>query len=203
MAYHVSGGEEGEGTAGSEVTAATPLLSIDARDSQDVYDDDDNNNDNDPCSFEEILLANNITLGSTPGLALNLCSRYNMVSELDDDDDEPPPPHPPTPIHNKVPLSPPKTSNIPLAATSALDDINNKLGSPRSRRPFHRRGLDVSFLSALEEECVDESFWEAQDSDWELHNDPNDNPQAAAKLMQNSLSLSEAYLWQGITLQVC
>ncbi|KAK4302799.1 hypothetical protein Pmani_025146 [Petrolisthes manimaculis] len=187
-----AGGEEGEGAAGSEATAATPLLSVDARDSQEVYDDDEDNDDDDdddddddPCSFEEILLANNITLGSTPDLALHLCPNYNMISELEDD--EPPPPPPPP--SNKVPLSPAKTSNLPAAS----EDVN-KLGSPRSRRPFHRRDYsrvsDVSFLSALEEECVDESFSEPQDSDWEPPNDLND-PQAA-KLIQTSLS--EVYL---------
>ncbi|KAK4301747.1 hypothetical protein Pmani_026128 [Petrolisthes manimaculis] len=192
--HHLSaGGEEGEGAAGSEATAATPMLSVDARDSQEVYDDDEDNDDDDddPCSFEEILLANNITLVSTPDLAQHLCPNYNMISELEDDEPPPPPPPPPPPS-NKVPLSPAKTSNLPAAS----EDVN-KLGSPRSRRPFHRRDYsrvsDVSFLSALEEECVetvDESFSEPQDSDWEPPNDLND-PQAA-KLIQTSLS--EVYL---------
>lgn len=160
-----------------EETVATPLLSVDVRDTQDLPDDDDDDEDeeeDEPCSFEEILLANNITLGSTPDLDLDHNSKYNIVSDLEDDY--------PEPTNNKI-------SNVP----SSVED--NRLGSPRSRRPFLRtdysRVSDVSFLSALEEEGVDDSLSELQDSDWEPDNNkPSD--QTTAKLIQTSLS--EVYL---------
>ncbi|XP_071532452.1 fat-like cadherin-related tumor suppressor homolog isoform X3 [Panulirus ornatus] len=154
-----------------EETAATPLLSMDVRDTEELPDDDDDEDDedDDPCSFEEILLANNISLGSIPDLDLDHNTKYNIVSDIEDD-------HPESPI---------KISNVP----SAEEDVN-RLGSPRSRRPFHRtdysRVSDLSFLSALEEDDVDDSLSELQDSDHEPSEKPSD--QQTATLIQTSLS---------------
>lgn len=153
-----------------EETAATPLLSIDVRDIDVEPDDDEENDmdDDDPCSFEEILLANNITLGSN--CELNHAAKYNIVSDLEED----------------IPEPQTKIFNVPCS----LEEDVNKLGSPRSRRPFHRtdygRVSDLSFLSALEEDDVDDSFSEMQDSDYE----PVDRPrgQQTATLIQTSLS---------------
>ena len=151
-------------------TAATPLLYVDARDVQEApeYNDDDGNDD-EPYSFEEILLANNISVDSCQDLSSDHLSKYNIVSDLEDD-------------HTESPL---KISNVPSAA-----DGVNKLGSPRSRRPFHRRDYsrvsDLSFLSALEEEGVDDSMSELQDSDYESV-DRTSNQQTAT-LVQTSLS---------------
>ncbi|XP_063862581.1 fat-like cadherin-related tumor suppressor homolog isoform X4 [Scylla paramamosain] len=150
--------------------AATPLLYVDARDPQEASEDnDDDGNDDDPCSFEEILLANNISIGSSQDLAADHMAKYNIVSDLEDDCTE----------------SPLKISNVPSAA-----DGVNKLGSPRSRRPFHRRDYsrvsDLSFLSALEEEGVDDSMSELQDSDYESV-DRTSNQQTAT-LVQTSPS---------------
>lgn len=137
----------------------------------DVEPDDDEENDmddDDPCSFEEILLANNITLGSN--CELNHAAKYNIVSDLEED----------------IPEPQTKIFNVPCS----LEEDVNKLGSPRSRRPFHRtdygRVSDLSFLSALEEDDVDDSFSEMQDSDYE----PVDRPrgQQTATLIQTSLS---------------
>ncbi|XP_042241898.1 fat-like cadherin-related tumor suppressor homolog isoform X2 [Homarus americanus] len=157
-------------------TAATPLLSMDVRDSQELPEDDDDDDDDedddddDPCSFEEILLANNISLGSTPDLDLDHNSKYNIVSDIEDDYQEPPT----------------KISNVP---SSHEEDVG-RLGSPRSRRPFHRtdysRVSDLSFLSALEEDGVDDSLSELQDSDYDPTEKPSD--QQTATLIQTSLS---------------
>lgn len=158
-------------TDSGDETAATPLLSMDVRDTQDLPDDDEeeDDEDDDPCSFEEILLANNISLGSIPDLDLDHNSKYNIVSDIEDDHPE----------------SPTKISNVP----SAEEDVN-RLGSPRSRRPFHRtdynRVSDLSFLSALEEDGVDDSLSELQDSDHDPSEKPSD--QQTAKLIQTSLS---------------
>ncbi|KAG0724815.1 hypothetical protein GWK47_039826 [Chionoecetes opilio] len=151
--------------------AATPLLYVDPRGVQEEpgYDDDDDGNADEPCSFEEILFANNISVDSCQDMGANHLSKYNIVSDLEDDCSE-------TPL---------KISNVPSAAEGI-----NKLGSPRSRRPFHRRDYsrvsDLSFLSALEEEGVDDSMSELQDSDYESV-DITSNPQAAT-LVQTSLS---------------
>lgn len=153
-----------------EETAATPLLSIDVRDLDVEQDEDDENDidDDDPCSFEEILLANNITLGSN--CELNHAAKYNIVSDLEDD----------------VPEPPKKIFNVPCS----LEEDANKLGSPRSRRPFHRtdygRVSDLSFLSALEEDDVDDSLSELQDSDYEPMDRPTGQP--TATLIQTSVS---------------
>ncbi|XP_050707837.1 uncharacterized protein LOC126993056 isoform X1 [Eriocheir sinensis] len=141
-----------EGTPLLLCSAATPLLSVDARGGPDGRDTPDGDEDNDdPCSFEEILLANNISVDSCQDLTLDHSSKYNIVSDLEDD----------------CPESALKISNMP----SVVDDAN-RLGSPRSRRPFHCRDYscvsDLSFLSALEEEGVDDSMSELQESDYEL-----------------------------------
>ncbi|KAK8746436.1 hypothetical protein OTU49_017016, partial [Cherax quadricarinatus] len=159
-------------TNAEEETAATPLLSVDARDTQELPDDedDDSDDDDDPCSFEEILLANNISLGSTPELDLDITSKYNIVSDIEDDYPE---------LSTKI-------SNVPC---STEEDVS-RLGSPRSRRPFHRmdysRVSDLSFLSALEEDDVDDSLSELQDSDYDPAEKPTD--QQTATLIQTSLS---------------
>lgn len=149
--------------------AATPLLCVDARDVQDTTEGNDDDGNDEPCSFEEILLANNISVESCQNLATDHLSKYNIVSDLEDDCTE----------------SPLKISNVPSAAEGV-----NKLGSPRSRRPFHRRDYsrvsDLSFLSALEEEGVDDSMSELQDSDYESV-DRTSNQQTAT-LVQTSLS---------------
>lgn len=94
-------------------SAATPLLSVDARGGPDNDDADD-----DTCSFEEILLANNISVDSCEDLTLDHSSKYNIVLDLEDD----------------CPESALKISNVP----SVVEDAN-RLGSPSSHRPFHRR----------------------------------------------------------------
>ncbi|XP_050706393.1 fat-like cadherin-related tumor suppressor homolog [Eriocheir sinensis] len=131
-------------------SVATPLLSEDARGGPDGNEDNDDAGD-DPCSFEKILLANNISVDSCQDLTLDHSSKYNIVSDLEDD----------------CPESALKISNVP----SVVEDAN-RLGSPRSRRPSHCRDYscvsDLSFLSALEEEGVDDSMSELQESDCEL-----------------------------------
>lgn len=200
--------------------AATPLLTIDARDTDEYPDDEDDEDDDDPCSFEEILMANNISLGSTPDL--DNTAMYNIVSDLEDDYLEP--------LSSKIsnvpcPLSEedegeegeeeyhhPKQNHYHPEEKEEEEEFHskqnhyhplqekdiNRLGSPRSRRPFHRtdygRVSDLSFLSALEEDGVDDSLSELQDSEYENFVGEEEKPsdQSAATLIQTSLS--EVYL---------
>ncbi|XP_064099968.1 fat-like cadherin-related tumor suppressor homolog isoform X2 [Macrobrachium nipponense] len=195
-----------------EAAAATPLLTVDARDADEYPDDDDDDeddDDDDPCSFEEILLANNITLGSTP--ELDNTAMYNIVSDIDDDYLEPLSTEissVPCPLaeeeeedgegdQQRLPLE--EKHNYPhqnhYQQQPQEKDIS-RLGSPRSRRPFHRtdygRVSDLSFLSALEEDGVDDSLSELQDSECEPFVDEKETNQPSATLIQTSLS--EVYL---------
>ncbi|XP_050721222.1 fat-like cadherin-related tumor suppressor homolog [Eriocheir sinensis] len=172
----IHGDDPMEGTPLLPCSAATPLLSVDARggpDGRDAPDGDEDNDDDDPCSFEEILLANNISVDSCQDLTLDHSSKYNIVSDLEDD----------------CPESALKISNVP----SIVEDAN-RLGSPRSRRPFHRRDYshvsDLSFLSALEEEGVDDSMSELQESDYE----PRDRVSEPLTPTLVQTSLSEVFL---------
>ncbi|XP_050707145.1 fat-like cadherin-related tumor suppressor homolog [Eriocheir sinensis] len=167
-----------EGTPLLPCSAATPLLSVDAQGGPDGRDTPDGNEDNDdagddPCSFKEILLANNISVDSCQDLTLDHSSKYNIVSDLEDDCSE----------------SALKISNMP----SVVEDAN-RLGSPRSRRPFHRRDYscmsDLSFLSALEEEGVDDSMSELQESVYE----PLDRVSEPLTPTLVQTSLSEVFL---------
>ncbi|XP_076038221.1 uncharacterized protein LOC143023548 isoform X2 [Oratosquilla oratoria] len=120
------------------------------------------------CSFEEILLANNISL-SSDDLTSNLPdhkTRYNIISDLEED--------PSTETGNKIsnvpgdgdihdhPLSQGYGNPQQHPTRPHLPDVApERYGSPRSRRPFQRKDYarvsDVSFLSNLEETTIDPS----------------------------------------------
>ncbi|KAK7016211.1 hypothetical protein SK128_028124 [Halocaridina rubra] len=196
--------------------ATTPLLTAYTYDTSNYLheenDDDDNGDDDDdePCSFEEILMANNISLGSTPDK--DNTATYNIVSDLEDDcpDDSlttkisnvPFPLEEEDSSKHEMPQLPMKNGSCRFnpyqpQPVQQQEKYTNRLGSPRSRRPFHRadygRVSDLSFLSALEEDEVDESFSDMQDSESETVRDEKiSNSQSPATLIQTSLS--EIYL---------